>query len=417
MAYTNTPVLSKIQIGGVNYWLKDAEVRTLLDALDGKVGTVPEGSTVMSIIENIQENAYDDTELRGLITTLQNNKADKTQVAADIKVVSDALAEEAQTARAAEKANADEIARVDAALKLAVENNTEGIDSIKELATWVNTHGAAAEEMSTAITKNAEDIAAMDEAYKAADEAIDGRLEVIEAALGNGEGSVSDQISDALQAAKDYADAEDAKVETEVAKKEDKTNLKALAYKDSASGTVNVVTGINDASYTPAGSIEVTLSATSTEVASSGSFTPAGSVTAPEVTVVPATASVKHITSVGTLPSVNEQSEQFASEGMVATLGSGDEAETLIISVASKAAALTSIGFAAGTLPTLGDPQTVVTGITSASATAPVFSGTAGEISVKGNYDKMGVATQTFTGTPATISHEVTTDNKTVTVS
>lgn len=38
-----------------------------IDALEAKVGTVPEGSTVMGIITNIQENAYDDTEIRGLI--------------------------------------------------------------------------------------------------------------------------------------------------------------------------------------------------------------------------------------------------------------------------------------------------------------------------------------------------------------
>ncbi len=55
-----------------------------LGALSNKVGSVPEGSTVMSIIQNIQENAYDDTALRGDITALQNGKADKTQVATDI---------------------------------------------------------------------------------------------------------------------------------------------------------------------------------------------------------------------------------------------------------------------------------------------------------------------------------------------
>ena len=38
-------------------------------------------------------------------------------------------------------------------------------------------------------------------AYKAADEAIDGRLDVVEAALGEGEGSVADQIADAKAAA------------------------------------------------------------------------------------------------------------------------------------------------------------------------------------------------------------------------
>lgn len=408
MAYTNTPVLSKIQIGGVNYWLKDAEVRQLLDALTGKIGTVPENSTVMDIIQNIQENAYDDTALKGLISGLQESKADKTQVASDIEA---AVKAEADIARAAEKANADEIARVDAALKLAVENNEEGIDSIKELATWVNTHGAAAEGMSTAISKNAEDIVAL----QGEDTAIKGRLDVVEAALGEGEGSVSDQIADALQAAKDYTDAEDAKVEAEVAKKEDKANLKALAYKDSAEGTVEVVTGINDASYTPAGEVTVSLSATSTEIASSGSFTPAGTISAPDITVTPSTAVVKHIVSEGTLPSVAEVKSQFATTGMVAALDETDS-ELLVISVAAKADALTATGFNAGALPAFGDDMTVVTGISGASASAPVFSGTLGAVEVKGSYDKATSATGTFAGTAATIGHEVTKATKTVTV-
>ena len=36
------------------------------------------------VVKNIQENAYDDTEVRGLIAGLSTNKADKTQVATDI---------------------------------------------------------------------------------------------------------------------------------------------------------------------------------------------------------------------------------------------------------------------------------------------------------------------------------------------
>lgn len=58
--------------------------KTALDALAGKVGEVPEGQNVMDIIENIQKNAYDDTELRAELNTELAKKADKTQVATDI---------------------------------------------------------------------------------------------------------------------------------------------------------------------------------------------------------------------------------------------------------------------------------------------------------------------------------------------
>lgn len=294
---TDNGLLSKIQIGGKTYEIKDLIARENIETLDGLI------ATLSAKVEVLEKSGYDDTEVRGLITALQKaaedleaNKADKTQVAADIKAAVDA---EAAIARAAEKANADEIARVDAALKLAVENNEDGIDSIKELANWVNTHGAAAENMTKAITKNAEDIAAMDAAYKAADEAIDGRLDAVEAALGEGEGSVADQIADAKQeaidAAKGYTDGEIDKVEAELAKKEDKTNLKALAYKDSATGTVagQTISGVK-ATGTSAGSITVELEQTSHAMNSTGKYTPAGNVTGTVKTAGSIAVTAKH---------------------------------------------------------------------------------------------------------------------------
>lgn len=76
---------------------KDVELAEAIAGVDSKIGEVAEGQTVMGIIQNIQDNAYDDTELRGLITGLDTNKADKTQVATDIaaavKVETDARTE------------------------------------------------------------------------------------------------------------------------------------------------------------------------------------------------------------------------------------------------------------------------------------------------------------------------------------
>lgn len=285
-------LLSKIQIGGKVYEIKDLIAREniegladLLDALSAKVGNVAEGQNLADIIKNIQENAYDDTELRGLIEALQEADkllANKEQVATDITA---AVKAEADIARAAEKANADEIARVDAALKLAVDNNVEGMDSIKELANWVNTHGADAENMTKAISKNAEDIAAMDEAYKAADTAIDGRLDAIETMLGDGEGSVADQIADAVDEAvaeaNGYTDTREAEI-TKAYAAADKAitdSLKALAHKDSASGTVagQTISGVK-ATGTSAGSINVALEQSEHAMNSTGKFTPVGTV-------------------------------------------------------------------------------------------------------------------------------------------
>ena len=62
---------------------------------------------------------------------------------------------ETKRAKDAEKANADEITRIDAALALLVESDDGvALNSIKELATWINTHGADATKLSEAITAN-----------------------------------------------------------------------------------------------------------------------------------------------------------------------------------------------------------------------------------------------------------------------
>ena len=360
-------LLSKIQIGGKTYEIKDLIAREnaealalLIDALSAKVGNVAEGTNLADIIKNIQENAYDDTEIQNAIKALQEAdllKADKTQVATDIAA---AVKAEADIARAAEKVNADEIARVDAALKLAVENDVEGIDSIKELATWVNTHGAAAENMSKAITKNAEDIAAMDEAYKAADVAIDGRLDVIEAALGEGEGSVADQIADAkaeaIDAAKDYTDGREIEINKAIALKEDKANLKALAYKDSASGTVTgqTISGVK-ATGTSAGSITVELEQSEHAMNSTGKYTPAGNVTGTvavdgEIAVTAKYAAADATLTKGDYTPAGTVSADFSHSATAATLTKGDYTPAGSVSVAltgNSFNAITGVGTAA----------------------------------------------------------------------
>lgn len=173
----------------------------------------------------------------------------------------------------------------------------------------------------------------------------------------------------------------------------DLSDLGALAFKDSASG-----------SFTPRGTVsQPTFSGS--ETTSTGNFTPSGSVTiskgtgtanytpegtvsAPTVTVTPATDTVNSITAVGTLPS---WTATVANENL-------------------------TIGWSQGTLPTKGADQTVVSGITSATASQPSFtgtgvqlkgsfSGTQGPVSVKGT--PSGTVSQpTFNGTAGTVSVE-----------
>lgn len=447
-------LLSKIQIGGKTYEIKDLIAREnietldeLLAALSSKVGNVEEGQNLADIIKDIQENAYDDTALQQAVAALEANKADKTQVAADIKAAVDA---EAAIAREAEKANADEITRIDNALKAAIENDGEGLDSIKELATWIEEHGPEAENMSKTISKNAEDIVAL----QGEDTAIKGRLDAVEELLGE-DGSVADQIAtakeEAIGAAKNYTDGR----ETEITKaytaaiKEVTDDLGALAAKDSATGTVagQTISGVK-ANGTSAGSITVELEQSEHAMNSTGKFTPAGNVTGTVETAGSITVTAKHaatsatltkgdytpagevsvalsgnsfnaITGVGTQASFTEgaftaatldyaaANYSVAKEGIV---GEVDENECLVFTAAGlEAISASKINgftggskaadqFVANSLPTMA-AQTV--GVQSAS-----FTGTKAENAlVTGvSYDKADIDTAKFTGATVDIT-------------
>ncbi|MBQ9006114.1 MAG: hypothetical protein IJ092_07040 [Atopobiaceae bacterium] len=213
----------------------------------------------------------------------------------------------------------------------------------------------------------------------------------------------------------------------------DLSGLGALAYKDSASGSGSVavpktytttvtpvaknvsVTGTTTgsvtetkstvtvskassgtATYTPAGtngtssvtgSCSVTPSGTIGTGSGTANYTPAGSVSTPTITVTPNTATVNSITAVGTLPSCTLPA-------FTATVAS----ETLTLGWAAGS-------FSAGSLPTKGSNQTVVTGIKSATSTQPSFTGTGAELTFTGESSTGTIsgtaAAQKFTGTGA----------------
>lgn len=209
--------------------------------------------------------------------------------------------------------------------------------------------------------------------------------------------------------------------------------LHALAYKDSATGTVagETISGVT-ATGTSTGSIDVALTQTATAATlTKADYTPSGDVTgtvvangsvgiaksdagtqisgsvsAPTVTVTPATDSIKKVTSVGTLPTkaadtfVPNGDDQFTAGSQASWSASVNDNETLSFKFTANAlptftqgarASFTEGEFTQGTLPELAaEGTTVVTGITKAEASAPVFTG-----------DKFAA---TFTGASADIS-------------
>ena len=240
--------------------------------------------------------------------------------------------------------------------------------------------------------------------------------------------------------------------------------LGALAYKDSGSVAVTTIDSFNSfttgaagnysvsstpvsvpATYsaldvTPAGSVELTAgtaaaasydktsavaisSAAPVEGTSVANYTPAGEVTVTSVTVTPSNVSVATVTDAGTayqlqagsMTQGSDSTSAFATEGVVASIGTGEEAETLILVAASTSNAVTASGTVtyvdpqlSGSLPTFGS-QSVVSGITSASAEAS-FSGTGTVLSAQPSYTATAA-----TMTQPTFSAEFTGTSKSVT--
>lgn len=137
-----------------------------VDALELYVGTIPTDYTESNIVAFIQKRA---AEVLAAAQGGSSETAASVKAALDAYVASndalvgknkdDIAAIVADYLKAADKnelsglisANADEITRIDNALKAALENDGEGLDSIKELATWIEEHGKDAAGYAAAI--------------------------------------------------------------------------------------------------------------------------------------------------------------------------------------------------------------------------------------------------------------------------
>ena len=142
-----------------------------VDALETKVGTIPENKTVVQMIADAQEAAtYDDTALVGRVSTIEGDylkSADKTELsntisgidtaykAADTALSNRVKAIEDDYLKAADKTElAGSIANVksDVDTFLAAANiGGEAIDTLKEIQDYISSDGTAAAEMTNKI--------------------------------------------------------------------------------------------------------------------------------------------------------------------------------------------------------------------------------------------------------------------------
>ena len=217
------------------------------DAVDAKIGAVPEGSTVIAEIQKVKDVAYNDTEVRGLIKTNADNitnlsgRAD----AVDGKVTTLVGEDAGKSART--------IANEELAKQLIPEGAKESLDTLQEIAAWIQNHPDDASAMNAAIdalktkvgdipdgatsTTVVAYIKELVDAEKVratgAESGLDTRVNAVEAKLGDGEGSVSKQIEAAVKVETDARVAADSALDGKI------TAAKAAA--DKAQGDVNAL--------------------------------------------------------------------------------------------------------------------------------------------------------------------------------
>lgn len=111
-----------------------------VDTLEEKVGTVPDGKTVVQMIEDAKSEAtYDDTEVRGLIN---DNADDISELNGKMNtLIGDDTGKSART-----------IANEELAKRLIPENADEALNTLEEIAAWIQTHPDDAAAMNAAIT-------------------------------------------------------------------------------------------------------------------------------------------------------------------------------------------------------------------------------------------------------------------------
>lgn len=217
------------------------------DAVDAKIGAVPEGSTVIAEIQKIKDVAYNDTEVRGLIKTNADNITNLSGRADAVDgKVSTLVGEDAgKSARA--------IANEELTKQLIPKGAKESLDTLQEIAAWIQNHPDDASAMNAAIAALKTKVGDIPEgatsttvvAYikelvdaekvraTGAESGLDTRVNAVEAKLGDGEGSVSKQIEAAVKVETDARVAADSALDGKI------TTAKAAA--DKAQGDVNAL--------------------------------------------------------------------------------------------------------------------------------------------------------------------------------
>ena len=227
-----------------------------IDKLEAYVGEFTH-ATAKSVVEYIDaktDGIATDTALTALTgrVTAAEGEIDAIQADylkdADKQALATLINQEVQRA---EKAEGDIIGRLEEVETFfeTTEGETlnEALDTLVELQKYLDGEGKVADQMlldiaanKAAIEKEVADrgtaISGVETAYKAADEAIDARLKAVEAELGDGEGSVAEQIAAAVAAEAKLRDDADKALDVKIGT--------AQSAADKAQGEVDALEGV-----------------------------------------------------------------------------------------------------------------------------------------------------------------------------
>ena len=392
----NTSVLSKVKLGNVTYYLKDAAARKILDSF-GDIVTYDVAPSTNSFAENNES-----IPTAGQVWEYVGRQIGAIGQALNLRPETSHTAEDMDPAPAA----GDFIVESDGSEWLF--DGTAWREIGSENAYVVKTTTIAGVDLADNITKA--------------------------------------ELQQALElGALAYLDSGSVKVTTIDSMTQFSTG-KAGEYSVAAS-EVSVPATYDALDVTPAGSVaieagtaaaasydkttSVAISAAAPADGAVANYTPAGEVTVTNVTVTPSNVSVAKVTDAGqayqlqagSMTQAADSKSAFATEGLTASVGSGDDAETLIFVAAGTSDAVTASGAVSytdpvlsGSLPTF-DTESVVKGITSASATAS-FAGAGTVLSASPAYTATAAAvtqptfTASFEGTSKTVTPSVATTIK-----
>lgn len=242
---------------------KATGAQTAVDNLSTYVGTIPEGAASTDVVSYVNEKTADivtDASLAALTARVDTAEGDIETAQANITALqgrADAV-DGKVTALVGEDAgkSARTIANEELTKQLVPEGAKESLDTLQEIAAWIQNHPDDASAMNAAISALKTKVGDIPEGATAttivayikelvdaektraigAEGALDTRIDAVEAKLGDGEGSIAKQIEAAVKVETDARVVADSALDGKI------TTAKAAA--DKAQGDVDALTDV-----------------------------------------------------------------------------------------------------------------------------------------------------------------------------